>query len=246
MKITLALAALCLLPAVSRAGEPGAGVQPADGAGEGPRRGEDLPHGEPPRRDPKSRPPGQITTGGTMAVSKYESKDLAPLRLENGKFGSPGVCFTLYAERSTSAKAYGEMCSYGDVAPSGRKPLHETFYWFARNDAWVDGRAYFFRVKGVRAWEYSGPKDVAKTETFPNNVGCRKASKSIPASKRWAAKGAAGTEAYLVRSEADGSAVLLGHWLGATCVAVEPTDDGWIEFKPSTEAQTAKAFGTAN
>jgi hypothetical protein len=246
MKISLAVSALCLLATVAHAGEPGAQVQAPGDTGEGPGRGDDLPHAEPPRKDPKRGPPNQITTGGTMVFSKFFSKELAPLRLANGKYGAPGVCFTMYAERSTRSEAYGEMCSYGDVAPSGRKPFHETFYWFRREQAWAEGRTYHLRVKDVKAWEYSGPKDVAKMETFPNNVGCKKISTSIPASSRWAAKGAPGTEAYLVRSLVDGNAVLLGHWLGTTCVAVEPDDQGWIKLEPSTAALTAQAVGTAH
>ncbi|MCK6570978.1 hypothetical protein L6V77_07675 [Myxococcota bacterium] len=190
---------------------------------------------------------GQITTGGTFAFSKFIAPELELTDVGNGKKGPPGVCFQILAGRQAGATKYGEMCSYGEKAPRDNQARHEVFYWTKKADAWVDGRAYFLKVMNVKAYEYAGPVATpGLVEAFDNTPKCVSILPSpIPATKRWAANGALGTAAFLVRGVVGGKPALTGYWRSNTCIAVEPDDSGWIELKPSTEQVDAKAKGTA-
>jgi hypothetical protein len=243
------LAAAAGKPPVRPDVPPGPGGEPgADPMNNLPPPNPDLPPG---LRDGGGRFPaggrGQITTGGTFAYSKFVAPELAPIDVGNGTKGPPGACFAILAGRQAGATKYGEMCSYGEKAPRDSLTQHEVFYWTKKADAWVDGRAYFLKVMNVKAYEYAGPiATPGLVEAFDNTPKCVSIPQSpIPATKRWAANGALGTAAFLVRGVVGGKPALTGYWRSNTCIAVEPDDSGWIELKPSTEQVDAKAKGTA-
>jgi len=274
MKRPIVLVAFCLMagpvaapvqaraerPGTGRPGEEGSGpVRPPEEGANGslpaaPPTGGEPAVGAPPdeqERRGHGRPKGldvQITTGGRFTSSSFAAVELAYIEVGGGKTGTPGVCFTIRGGREKGAKTYGEMCSYGDLAPSGRKALHETFYWFKEADAWVQGRTYALQFKRVKAYEYAGPTGVEKTETFDNTPRCEKKDPAVdvPTSRRWEAVGALGTSAYLVRGGTERTPTLKGYWTGSQCVAVEPDNDGWIELKGSSAAAKAGAVGTAH